>query len=129
MSAFQVSDNHIWMIVRAYAELTGEDIDQQDIADRMLCENIRSVNFRYREETEIPEHCEQNWPEGFEAARAKYNFADLTRMVQCYEYQSCEHEEWDRSAARQFSQIALHEFENAARLRHESIRDSEVWDI
>ena len=46
MSAFICSDRHIATIAVRYADLT-ENIEPQDIADRLKAINIASVNYRY----------------------------------------------------------------------------------
>lgn len=92
MSAFIVSDLHIATIVRNYAKLA-PGTDLQVLADTLLAENIRSVNYRYEENTPI-ETCNISiyWDDA--------SWDQVLSLCDCLAYQSCEHPEWEGSAAR-----------------------------
>lgn len=90
MSAFIVSDLHIATIVRNYAKLV-PGLDLQVLADTLLAENIRSVNYRYKEDTPI-EPCNINdWGDA--------TWDQVLSLCDCLAYQSCEHPGWEISSA------------------------------
>jgi hypothetical protein len=109
MSAWIVSKAHIDVMVSA--ALAAKDwgdfsfyhdnerivvtSDNADEIGQMLWEeNHKSVNARYRENTKTP----------------KYTFrpvevpspGEVAKGIGCYEYQSCEHDGWETSAAKAF---------------------------
>lgn len=65
----------------------------------LLAENMRSVNDRYDEDD--VEHIYQH------SALHVTPVATL-KATQCYEYQSCEHEGWETSAAKAFCEALTH---------------------
>lgn len=70
--------------------------DTADTIGAMLwAENHRSVNHRY-DETDEPESYT------YTAPRQRLAIAAALKAIDCYEYQSCEHPEWEASAARTF---------------------------
>lgn len=81
MSAFICSDAHIATIA-CWASNNAETA--QEVADALLAENIKSVNFRYNEDTEIVS-CDLS------AARTDMTAADVVALCEGLEYQSCEH--------------------------------------
>lgn len=98
MSAYIVSDATIDALVTFAIGGTWKAWDgkPQDLGQMLVDENYLSVNYRYRGE-EGPAH--------------KYKFHPLTnarktkavvilKLCACYEYQACEHPEWEESKAR-----------------------------
>lgn len=83
----------------ALAEKYGRDLTE-DTAGRvgamLWAENVRSVNHRYAEEDLEPIY--PGLPAGWRSARI--DPARLLSVIGCYEYQSCEHPEWESSEAR-----------------------------
>jgi len=68
------------------------------VGHMLLAENFRSVNHRY---------AEANEPEGFFAYRRSLqgcNPVVILKAIDCYEYQTCEHPEWEQSEAHAFCQ-------------------------
>jgi hypothetical protein len=61
----------------------------------LLAENRRSVNHRYDEE-EIEE------PYTFDLLPGRVDPVVVLKAIQCYEYQTCEHPEWESSEAKEF---------------------------
>lgn len=86
MSAFLCSDKHIATIAVAYGHIKGFDqAAVQGFADSLKRENIRSVNYRYKERSKItPCDLTKGSPIG------AFNALDLYALVECWEYQSCE---------------------------------------
>lgn len=106
MSAYVVSDMQIEVAVNVWAEAVsilksseseGGSVSLvrcQDIANILLRENIRSVNYRYKEKGR--------------ALKAKFTRRSLYPMVsalqairylECIDYQSCERPDYEKSAA------------------------------
>lgn len=78
------------------------------IAEELAKENIRSVNARYNE----GDNCEEivkkagDYAEKFFFRAPKLTAMDVLKMCSCYEYQSCETDDWkDTMASRQIEWI------------------------
>lgn len=111
MSAFTVNNDHIDLMVTAAVRLSGYNEKYVDIpkaADGLgrdlLAENFASVNFRYREETPVPEY---SWTPVAEV-QAEGDLPvpvllQILRAAHCYDYQSCEHPAWEASKAHRAS--------------------------
>lgn len=89
MSAFICSDKHFAVVAKAmFAELH----EQQAFANHLKRENIRSVNYRYKEKTRFSKV-------NLEAAKAadvrQYDGHDIHQLLDCIDYQSCEHPDYD----------------------------------
>jgi hypothetical protein len=106
MSAYLADQNHIEYLasgidigrnnLRAYASKwieEGEDIDA--LGQMLYDENQRSVNYRYKDSEESP---------AFASMGRRYNYDPLQMLnsIACYEYQSCEHPEWEQSKAKNY---------------------------
>lgn len=63
----------------------------------LWAENVRSVNHRYSEE-------EWEQPYQFKTLRGVPNPLAVLKAIACYEYQSCEHEDWEESESYRFCQ-------------------------
>ena len=61
----------------------------------LVAENRRSVNHRYAED-EIED------PYEFTEYAGTFNAVAILKAISCYEYQSCEHPEWEASEAKAF---------------------------
>ena len=92
-------------------ELTYTDTERATQVGKMLwAENLASINARYVDTIDHPENCPG--PNDFEGVSTvdKYRFTRTPRIppvailkaISCYEYQSCEHDEWKTSQALQF---------------------------
>ena len=73
-------------------ELSRENANE--VGAMLWAENHRSVNARYNESTPVPEYT-------FER-RGTVSPGGVAKAVNCYEYQSCEHDGWRGSAAFEF---------------------------
>lgn len=91
MSAFICSDKHFAVVAKA---LFAQPTSAQQFADALKRENIKSVNHRYGESTRFrkvdmstatPDEVKQ------------YDGHDLLCLLNCIEYQSCEHPDYDRT--------------------------------
>lgn len=125
MSAWVVSKAHIDTLVSAALQLGGyfrgeafgvyHDGDRTDVtranADeigaRLIAECVASVSYRYPSDNveagELPGPCDAYYlrPYTFERTR-KLSLAEIARAISCYDYQSCEHPEWEASWAHAF---------------------------
>lgn len=94
-------------------ELTEETAGQ--VGAMLLAENRRSVDHRYAEEEIEEPYLYHRYPRNVSRAelRAQHEAGtlprplapvDILKMIECYEYQSCEHPEWETSEAHAFCQ-------------------------
>ena len=111
MSAFIVSDSHINALVR-YASrhkvgvsygatvmrLNAFD-NEQAVAQILLDENMKSVNYRYSES----ETTSINYDRGAPILSA----IQAIKAAQCLRYQSCEHPEYEDSLASKFIEAII----------------------
>ncbi len=105
MSAFICNNETITCIARAFVEygvefrggepksamdmiLVDTNKETKRIGQALLAENYRSVNFRYNENTEVPE---------FEPAEVEFDEGTVLGCIDCYEYQSCEPDDWEET--------------------------------
>jgi hypothetical protein len=109
MSAWIVSKKHIDALVTAYlhsqyfdSQRTAEENDR--IGQMLWDENHRSVNYRYKEAMLPPsykfEPCSTF--ENKDGSKVKLDNIALCKLIDCYEYQTCEHKEWATSEACSF---------------------------
>lgn len=113
MSAFIVNAKHIDVIVSYFVgdstdsglwtELDGNyDYMNNQTAKRvakiLMYENVRSVQERYQEYAHLKEHkpYEYNYVIG---AKEDYSIAEISRLLDCLEYQSCETADYHQSKA------------------------------
>lgn len=124
MSAFVLSHDHINYLVQAASQLavvsrsnhyyhyhdgTADtySVRDSDAIGRMLCqENINSVQYRYPDDApfELPGPIPTPIAERF-SSRPTYvpvKTAQILKACKSYEYQSCEHPEWESSRAKAF---------------------------
>ena len=114
MSAFIVDTSHIDAMIRValnvsqrefhfasvgpYGVLTHETAD--DIGQMLMNENTASVNFRYSED-DLAE------PYTYAPFGKMPTAIEGVKLVQCYEYQSCEHADWETSKAKRFCEVLI----------------------
>lgn len=117
MSAFVVSKLHIDGLIKAGLELTRPserlrwhwdnpgrsawlDVETADRVGQMLWdENLRSVNYRYTEQTEVPTYTYERLPG---LVTVQQHLPVVFKMLHCYEYQSCEAPDWRKTQAYAF---------------------------
>lgn len=66
-----------------------------EVGAMLWAENVASVNHRYREEDWEPVY-------EFRPLLCSFTPAEVFKAIDCYEYQSCEHEGWETSEAASF---------------------------
>ncbi|MEV3965210.1 hypothetical protein AB0M34_30735 [Nocardia sp. NPDC050193] len=97
MSAFIVGNEHIDVLVNAIAqyrvapESTGR-IGYRALGQLLWDENVRSVDHRYRESTPGGRYV-------LHTTECDLDPLAVLKAIDCYEYQSCEHPEWEDSDA------------------------------
>ena len=90
-------------------ELTPETANQ--VGAMLAAENRRSVDHRYNETemedfytfTRYPGSCDSVTP-----GTPGLDPVQVLKAIACYEYQSCEHPEWETSEAHEFCQAVRH---------------------
>lgn len=124
MSAWLVSKEHLYLLVykamhhrgagsvgiRWYYEKAPRKLGpfDYDEADRLVAlldeENRKSLRYRYEDaESMFPEAPPPGYPRTL-AFATEYTPAETLKAISCYEYQTCEHSEWEASEAHAFCQ-------------------------
>jgi len=121
MSAFILGSDHIDFLVTAAISLgTGggyglywqpwDNLDSRtrvgldnadDFGAMLLAENIASVQYLYNDPTpEASAYRYRPFPNPAYGVLPTANIAQVLKAIRCYEYQSCEHPDWDQSQAK-----------------------------
>lgn len=137
MSAFVVNTDHIDAIVTAWINVGGPCYmadryeKATEIGRMLLAECIASVSYRYGDPNELPGPIPTPTVEGYEYQRMYFApdrwsllVPRILKLLDCYEYQSCEHPEWAESKAHDLIQ----------RMRKEASRrlpgyDDAAWEV
>ena len=84
MSAFILSDLH-FSTIAIYIHHLNDNIDIQELANKLKSINIDSVDYRYGEKTRKSK-CKiiDNYN------NVRYTKYDIIRLIQCWDYQACE---------------------------------------
>jgi hypothetical protein len=123
MSAWMTSDTHRNLIVKAHVERCANPVDTDVVARDLFVENRRSLWDRYRDELPTDE----------EVAAVTYTDPAPGRTVSdagaqclaaCYDYQSCEHDEWRDSDV---CKAVINPLEALGELAHPGDRDALPW--
>ncbi len=95
MSAWIVTKKHLDYILTSYLNLHGVDPSTlSELGQNLWNENFKSVNHRYQESEVAPEY-------EFTAIPGICRYAAI-KAISCLNYQSCEHEEWEKSLEKSF---------------------------
>ena len=93
MSAFVVNMKHISYLVDAACVLNLVSEERKhELGAMPLAENVKSVNFRYGEKDAAPKFV-------YAESKTKLSAPQIKSACECLNYQSCEHPEWETSAA------------------------------
>lgn len=87
MSAYILSDLH-FSTIAIYIHHLEDNIGIQELADKLKSINIDSVNYRYGEKTRKAKCKIIN-----DFNNTRYTKYDIIRLIQCWEYQSCENQD------------------------------------
>lgn len=126
MSAFMVSKEHIDALVETalfgptglqcgtwFVPYFGKPSKKlypenaSELGEMLVKENLSSIHFRYPDTVTNPDNTpgpiEQYWLTEYQFHGGKHlSIIEALKAIRCYEYQSCEHPEWEMSAAKQF---------------------------
>lgn len=110
MSAWMCSNQHLSILVDAIHlfELNLSPKKEDTFATLHL-ENELSLHYRYGDLV-------SDSHEGYTKATPEVRPEDIYRLAQSYKYQSCEHNEWEESAA--------HQMITALKIKHEQLWES-----
>ena len=115
MSAFIVTKAHISAMLQAALAhcpymywknqgLAGSDLDQ--VGQMLLDQCVASVRYRYEdsppEDLPGPTNLEWTTPYNWDPMGRVPSALEALKLVSCYEYQSCENPEWEKSEAKEF---------------------------
>lgn len=130
MSAFVVSKKHITMMVETALDGTKECggpnwklfslrlplgiLDANMLGQALIEENLKSIHARYPDTVEDPEntpgpiaqYCHESYKHPHVTTRL--TAVEALKAIICYEYQSCEHDEWNESAVKEFCDRLKH---------------------
>ena len=104
MSACRVNEEHIRCLVTAWVRCGVElqtvrhDGDADKTGAMLWAENYASVSHRYSESEVAPVYVHRSVPLNSIADSA----VRICKLIDCYEYQSCEHPGWEASEARKW---------------------------
>lgn len=122
MSAWIVSQAHIDCLVQS---LINEGIVERDDATKvgkeLWRENHRSVNYRYGERTRTPNYV-------FQGTSAPLDAAIVYKQVACYEYQTCERSDWEKSVSFRLTQLLRERLLGHLGLTQEEFYNDPRWN-
>jgi hypothetical protein len=103
MSAFQVSNAHIHVLVAAHARASkygriAETMTDDELGQLFIRENMRSMSARYRDSVDEVEIAAYH----YDPRHRPLSIVEMIKAIHCYTYQACEHDEWTESKAHKF---------------------------
>ena len=117
MSAFTVSKEHIDSMVYAL-DLDGKMRDQETrniIGQILWDENYKSVNARYSGKDEAPKYV-------FTTPEKPYSLYEAYKNCRCYNYQSCESENYNTTHACVINEVIMTTIERCLEMTKEEIQ-------
>jgi len=80
--------------------------DADRIGEMLMLENVKSVNDRYEDSDDLPGPTDAYWLQKFKHKPQQYQLTAVEglKAINCYGYQSCEHEGWEASEAYRYCQ-------------------------
>jgi hypothetical protein len=122
MSAFQVSNRHIDLLVYARTlpdfKVLESDLDRDELGRLLLGENLKSLAARYGDDRNAGSAASKSkWEDVKQVEAYVYStptdaagvrdIVSIIKQIHCYEYQSCEHEGWETSRASKYCKDLL----------------------
>jgi hypothetical protein len=92
MSAFICSDKHFAVVAKA---LFASPTSAQQFADALKQENIKSVNYRYKDCGDTKRFRKVNLNAATADEVKQYDGSQILMLLNCIHYQSCEHPDYD----------------------------------
>lgn len=102
MSAYIVDRNHIrYLVSAAVQRKCFKGMSATKLGQMLWDECIKSVSYRYPGETTdtLPGPCGESFKYRHKVWVGEIEDNQLLESVKCYQYQSCEHPEWETSSA------------------------------
>ncbi len=131
MSAFIVSQEHVLTIAKAYNKfivqsnssftIEPELSELVEIAKILYKENVKSVNYRYNTRSRLP-NLENHTP-------IQVNNTELIKLIQCLDYQSCEHKDYTKSKAKKMIDELLIAVYYAILIKNNKDYDAAKWTV
>lgn len=117
MSAFQVSNRHIDLLVYARSlndyPVLEPDLDRDALGRLLLGENLKSLAVRYGDSAQEASAARRSKRADAKLVKAYVystpsdadgvsDIVSIIKQIHCYEYQACEHDGWETSRARKY---------------------------
>ncbi len=125
MSAFICSDLQFKIVSSFAADALGAC--PVTVANELKRENVKSVNFRYKEKTRLIKFTEKDFSDNEFVGR--YSYADIVALCDCIYYQSCERpsDEWYASVG--FSFLKMIQCHAQQQSKRHNMSKSNLWSI
>lgn len=96
-----------WREVGYSTNHTIANVTPDQAGDMLTIENVRSITFRYPDTLDggpLPGPTVAYWDEPFQFALPSRppTVVEALKLIDCFEYQACEHDEWSKSEAFRF---------------------------
>lgn len=121
MSAWIVTKAHIDALVHALGKREMLEATLDETGQMLWHENHLSVNYRYNEQTPTPTYV-------YAAPPVAWTPSQLDKIVRCWNYQTCEHPEYEDSIAYRLVAVELTEALAREGVNEESHRDT-PWGL
>lgn len=122
MSAWIVTKAHIDVLVHALGRRELMDISPNEAGAILWRENYRSVNYRYDERSRTPSYTYSQPP-------VKWSPDQLTKIVGCYTYQTCERPDWEQSKAFALVETLSEALDREGAKRDSAEADTAPWGV
>lgn len=124
MSAWIVSKAHIDVLVWALGkrELFPDGMTPDEVGGVLWRENYRSVNYRYGERARVPEY-------RYAVPPVKWTPDQLTKILGCYDYQSCERNDYGKSKAFGLVKILSESLDREGASRDSEEANTAPWGV
>lgn len=132
MSAFVVDKRHIDVLVRAaisydyhgrlyyYHNGSSKEVNHQnadEVGQMLWNANVASVLYRYPHDSleSLPGRVDSPWlvPYSYDFQTTAITAVEVLKAIACFDYQSCEHPDYEASEAHSFCQALQHHAINA----------------
>ena len=130
MSAFVVSRIHIHQLVSAIDQYVSPTEEPTALGQMLWDENIASVLHRYEDCTreDMPGPIGETFAYEYVTPRRTLTPVEVYRIACCYQYQSCEHDEWETSASANLMTTLLEALQRLLGKTEDQIRRLPEWE-
>jgi hypothetical protein len=93
-----------WRTLAPYVMGDQPTMTPDELGGMLWDENVRSVDYRYPDDAELPGEIGQPWLEAYETRGIGFvpTPGEVFCAIDCYSYQSCEHPGWEASESFSF---------------------------